>query len=240
MFFVNCCFVNHLPGDFLRKQGGRTKHGPMLRQPLGFSQARKEIVTHDLPSNPSEGAYVQRRSGGVALLAAHLDAAYNLARYLMRNETEAEDAVQSAYVRAISHFAGFRGGDGRAWLLTIVRNSCYDRIRKRGASIQNMDFDEAVHSGQRQSPNPETVALLSERAELVRKSLAELPAESREVIVLRELEQLSYREIASVVGIPVGTVMSRLSRARRELQRTLDLMERRAPLQLRPASFSRE
>jgi len=114
---------------------------------------------------------------------AHLDAAYNLARYLMRNETEAEDVVQSAYVRAICHFAGFRGGDGRAWLLTIVRNSCYDRMRKMGSSLQDMDFDEAVHSGERQNPNPETVALLSERAELVRKSLAELPAESREVIV---------------------------------------------------------
>jgi RNA polymerase sigma-70 factor, ECF subfamily len=179
-------------------------------------------VTQDLPSNPIEGAYeLQRSRGGVALLLAHLDAAYNLARYLMRNETEAEDAVQSAYVRAISHFAGFRGGDGRAWLLTIVRNSCYDRIRKRGASIQDMDFDEAVHSGERQNPNPETVALLSERAELVRKSLAELPAESREVIVLREMEQLSYREIASIMGIPVGTVMSRLSRARERLHQTL-------------------
>jgi RNA polymerase sigma factor (sigma-70 family) len=87
-------------------------------------------VTQDLPSSPSEGANeLQQRPGGVALLVAHLDAAYNLARYLMRNETEAEDVVQSAYVRAISHFVGFRGGDGRAWLLMIVRNSCYDRMR---------------------------------------------------------------------------------------------------------------
>ena len=155
------------------------------------------------------------------MLVAHLDAAYNLARYLMRNETEAEDVVQSAYVRAISHFAGFRGGDGRAWLLMIVRNSCYDLMRKRGPSLQDMDFDEAVHSGERQNPNPETVVLLAERAEVVRKSLAELPADSREVIVLRELEQLSYQEIASIVGIPVGTVMSRLSRARQRLHETL-------------------
>jgi RNA polymerase sigma-70 factor (ECF subfamily) len=179
-------------------------------------------VTQDLPSNPSEGASeLQRSPGGAALLVAHMDAAYNLARYLMRNETEAEDVVQSAYVRAISHFAGFRGGDGRAWLLTIVRNSCYDRMRKRGASLQDMDFDEAVHSGERQKPNPETVALLSERAELVRTSLAELPPASREVIVLRELEQLSYREIANIVGIPLGTVMSRLSRARERLHQTM-------------------
>jgi len=150
-----------------------------------------------------------------------MDAAYNLARYLMRNEADAEDVVQSAYVRAISHFAGFRGGDGRAWLLTIVRNSCYDRMRKMGPSSRNTEFDETMHSGGRQNPDPETALLLAERTELVRKSLSELPAESREVLVLRELEQLSYREIAEVAGIPVGTVMSRLSRARQRIQRTL-------------------
>src|SRR5580693_4112936 len=156
-----------------------------------------------------------------ALLAEHMDSAYNLARYLMRNETEAEDVVQSAYVRAISHFAGFRGGDGRAWLLMIVRNSCYDRLRKLGASRQDMDFDETVHSGGRQNPDPETALLRAERAELVRKSLAELPAEGREVLILRELEQLSYREISEIAGIPVGTVMSRLSRARQRLQQAV-------------------
>jgi RNA polymerase sigma-70 factor (ECF subfamily) len=156
----------------------------------------------------------------VELLVAHLDAAYNLARYLMRNEAEAEDVVQSAYLRAVSHFASFRGGDGRTWLLTIVRNSCYDRMRKRGAS-HDADFDEAVHSGGKQDPDPERALLLTERTELVRKSLAELPAESREVLVLRELEELTYREIANIVGIPMGTVMSRLSRARERLQETL-------------------
>jgi RNA polymerase sigma-70 factor (ECF subfamily) len=80
----------------------------------------------------------------MALLVAHLDPAYNLARWLMRNQTEAEDVVQDAYLSAISHFAGFRGGDGRAWLLTIIRNGCYDRMRQKGASGQNTDFDEAV------------------------------------------------------------------------------------------------
>jgi len=168
-------------------------------------------VNQDLPS----------AGNGVALLVGHLDAAYNLARYLMRNEAEAEDVVQSAYLRATSHFASFRGGDGRAWLLTIVRNSCYDRLRERGASVQGADFDEALHSGGKQNPDPETAFLLTERTELVRKSLAALPAESREVLVLRELEELTYREIANVVGIPIGTVMSRLSRARQRLQETL-------------------
>jgi RNA polymerase sigma-70 factor (ECF subfamily) len=179
-------------------------------------------VKQELPSGSSGGAFeLQGGRGGVTLLVAHLDAAYNLARYLMRNEAEAEDVVQSAYVRAISHFAGFRGGDGRAWLLTIVRNTCYDRMRKRGASVQDTDFDEASHSGGRQNPDPEAALLLAERTELLRKSLAELPAESREVLVLRELEQMSYQQIANIVGIPVGTVMSRLSRARQRLHQAL-------------------
>ena len=153
----------------------------------------------------------------MAFLVAHLDAAYNLARWLMRNETEAEDLVQEAYLRAFSHFAGFRGGDGRAWLLTIVRNCCYDHLKQNGASEQHTDFDEAARSAGRQTPNPETPLPLTERTD-VTKSLAELPAEYREVLVLRELEQLSYREIADIAGIPVGTVMSRLSRARQQLQ----------------------
>ena len=156
-----------------------------------------------------------------AMLVAHLDAAYNLARWLMRNETEAEDVVQDSYLRAIRHFGAFRGGDGRAWLLTIVRNGCYDRLRLNGASRRSTDFDEAVHSGGQQSLNPETALLLAERSELVRKSLEELPPEYREVLVLRELEQLSYREIADIAGIPMGTVMSRLNRGRQRLQQTL-------------------
>jgi RNA polymerase sigma-70 factor, ECF subfamily len=162
----------------------------------------------------------------MAFLVAHLDAAYNLARWLMRNETEAEDLVQEAYLRAFSHFAGFRGGDGRAWLLTIVRNCCYDHLKQNGAPGQNTDFDEAVHSAGQQTPSPETALLLAERTEVVTKSLAELPAEYREVLVLRELEQMSYREIANIAGIPLGTVMSRLNRARQQLRQTLfDCME---------------
>jgi RNA polymerase sigma-70 factor (ECF subfamily) len=123
----------------------------------------------------------------MTLLAALLDAAYNVARWLMRDETGAEDVVQDAYLRAISYFTGFRGGDARAWLLTVVRNNCYDRLRRKGASCQNTEFDEAVHSTGRQAPNPETALLMAEKAELVTKSLAELPPQNREVLVLREL-----------------------------------------------------
>src|ERR1700689_1401314 len=96
----------------------------------------------------------QGAENDMAFLAAHLDEAYNLARWLMRHETEAEDVVQDAYLRAISHFAGFRGGDGRAWLLTIVRNGCYDRLKQKGALGWHTDFDETVHGG-RQAPDPE-------------------------------------------------------------------------------------
>jgi RNA polymerase sigma-70 factor (ECF subfamily) len=167
----------------------------------------------------------------VAPLVAHLDAAHNLARWLMRNETEAEDVVQESYLRAIRSFAGFRGGDGRAWLLTIVRNGCYDRLRQKGTSAQTTDFDEALHSGVRQM-NPETALLLAERRELVSNSLAELPAEYREVLVMREMEELSYREIADIVEIPMGTVMSRLSRARQRLEQILLGHQERAALAL--------
>jgi RNA polymerase sigma-70 factor, ECF subfamily len=179
-------------------------------------------MMHRLPSAPCEAPCEHPGSrGGMALFIVHMDAAYNLARWLMHDETEAEDMVQEAYVRVASHFAGFRGGDGRAWLLTIVRNSCYDRLRQKGASDRNTDFDEELHSAGRQPPNPETALLLAERSELVKKSLAQLPAEYREVLIRRELEQLSYREIADIAGIPLGTVMSRISRARQLLQRTL-------------------
>jgi RNA polymerase sigma-70 factor (ECF subfamily) len=177
-------------------------------------------VIHSSPS--TEEPPRPQGDRGVAQLAEHLDAAYNLARWLMRNEAEAEDSVQEAYLRAISHFASFRGGDGRGWLLTIVRNTCYTRLRRQNSSGQNTDFDEAIHSPTSpETPNPETELLQTERTELVRKSLAALPAENREVLVLRELEQLSYREIANIAGIPLGTVMSRLSRARQQLQQTL-------------------
>jgi RNA polymerase sigma factor (sigma-70 family) len=147
----------------------------------------------------------------------HLDAAYNLARWLMRNEHDAEDVVQEAYLKAFRHLAGFRGDDGRAWLLAIVRNTCYDRLRQSGVR-GNSAFDEGIHSVGQSIRNPETSLLEKERSELLREALRALSPEYREVLVLRELEELSYVEIASVTKIPIGTVMSRLSRARQQLQ----------------------
>lgn len=194
----------------------------------------------NLPSAPGlPSSDLQGSRADLALLLPYLNAAHNLARWLMRNQTEAEDVVQDVYVLAIRHFAGFRGGDGRAWLLKIVRNTCYNRLKQKGGSSEDTVFDEALHSAGREATDPETALLSAERTELLRKALGALPAEYREILVLRELEQLSYREIASIAGIPIGTVMSRLSRARRQLQQTLDFMEGRERLQLRPTS-SRE
>jgi RNA polymerase sigma factor (sigma-70 family) len=123
-------------------------------------------------------------------LLPHLDAAYNLARWLMLNEHDAEDAVQEAYLKALRHLAGCRGGDGRAWLLGIVRNTCYHRLQQLGVRDARA-FDEGKHSVGRSSSNPETLLLEKENAALVSEALAELPQEYREVLALRELEELS-------------------------------------------------
>ena len=151
----------------------------------------------------------------------HLGAAYNLARWLTRDETDAEDVVQEAYLRAFKHFGSFHGGDFRPWLLAIVRNTCYTWMQHNRSPELMIPFDEEAHEIESEDLNPE--ALLLQRADtvMVRQALEELPAEFREVIVLREFEGLSYKQIADVTEIPVGTVMSRLARARKRLQERL-------------------
>lgn len=153
-------------------------------------------------------------------LLPHLDAAYNLARWLMGNATDAEDVVQDALVSALAGATGFRGGDERAWLLTIVRNGCYSAHR-RARVRRATDFDEAEHGEDTTSPSPEQRAINRDTSRRVRIAVERLSVDFREVIVLREFEGLSYKEIADVIGAPIGTVMSRLSRARAELQAML-------------------
>ena len=153
-------------------------------------------------------------------LLSHLDAAYNLARWLMGNPADAEDVVQDAYVRALAGADRFRGGDERAWLLSIVRNGCYSSHRRQRVR-QATDFDEIVHGKDTVTPSPEQHAIDRDTSRRVRLAVERLPQDFREVIVLREFEGLSYREIADVVAAPVGTVMSRLSRARAQLQTAL-------------------
>jgi len=150
----------------------------------------------------------------------HLDAAYNLARWLTRNDQDAEDAVQEAYLRAFRFFEGFRGGDGRAWLLMVVRNTCLTWMRERGRK-ETIEFDEQMHGGGTAEPTPETVLLQKAALGSVKDCLEALPLEYREAFVLRELEDMSYKEISEVAGVPIGTVMSRLARARKRLQSCL-------------------
>ena len=150
----------------------------------------------------------------------HLDAAYNLARWLARNERDAEDVVQEACLRAFRFFASFHGGNARAWLLAIVRNTYYSWLEKNRGRALNVEFNEETVASSDcglATPGDDVERLLEQddTRQLVHRALEQLPAEFREVLVLRELEEMSYRDIAEIADIPLGTVMSRLSRARR-------------------------
>jgi RNA polymerase sigma factor (sigma-70 family) len=153
------------------------------------------------------------------LVVPHLAAAYNLARWLTRNEHDAEDAVQESYLRAFRFFDGFHGTDGRAWILAIVRNACYTSLqqsRRRPLSLDGemLEIEDA-------KPNPEALHLGEIDQQLLRQSIESLPEEFREAIILRELEGFSYKEIGAITGVPIGTVMSRLARARQRLGKAL-------------------
>ncbi len=169
-------------------------------------------------------------------VSPHLDAAYNLARWLARDPHDADDVVQEAYLRAFRFFGGFRGGDGRAWLLTIVRNTFYTWVEQRrhhkseveyndesiGLQMQEAHGDPALHG-----TDPEKLLLRAADQQLVESAMLRLAPEFREILVLRELEELSYKEIAEIVGVPLGTVMSRLSRARLQLRHQIEAMDRK-------------
>ena len=151
----------------------------------------------------------------------HLDAAYNLARWLAGNDHDAQDVAQEASLRAFKFFGTFRGENARAWLLTIVRNTFYNWLRKnRPAEVAEDMSDEAL-SIEEVAVNGETILSRLADAEVVRRAIAELPVEFREIVVLREMEGFSYKEIADLSGVPIGTVMSRLARARKQLQKGL-------------------
>jgi RNA polymerase sigma-70 factor (ECF subfamily) len=151
----------------------------------------------------------------------HLDAAYNLARFLMRNDQDAEDVVQEAALRAFRFFESFRGENSRAWFLSIVRNTAFTALKRNRMDEETIVFDEELHGGQ-MPPLDAGIALdRAQDRQTVRGAIEQLPAEFREAITLRELEGMSYKEIADVAGVPIGTIMSRLARARRQLQSLL-------------------
>ena len=162
-----------------------------------------------------------QRADFEATVLPHLDAAHNLARWLLRDEHDAKDVVQEAYLRAFRFFDSFRGGDSRGWLLTIVRNACYTWLRKARPDELQVTFDEESHGREAGGNNPELNLLRNASTQSLKDALERLPVGLREAIVLRELEGLSYSEIAAVADIPIGTVMSRLSRGRKRLQECL-------------------
>ena len=154
-------------------------------------------------------------------ISPHLGSAYNLAKWLTRNREDAEDVVQESFLRAFSGFEGLRGDDAKAWLLTIVRNTCLTWLKRNRNAAAMIGLEEQVHDPNDPSPDPEEMLLISSDREQVKRALEQLPFEFRDVIVLRELEGFSYKEIATTVGVPLGTVMSRLSRGREWLRRLL-------------------
>ncbi|MFK4446375.1 RNA polymerase sigma factor (sigma-70 family) [Caballeronia udeis] len=156
------------------------------------------------------------------LVLPHMNSAFNVARWLTHNDQDAQDVVQEAYLRAFRFFGGFRGEDARAWLLSIVRNTFYTwHQQNRGHAADTTEFEEDMHSLETNTAehddSPEAMLIRSQSQKRVHRALQSLRLEYREVVVLRELEELSYKEIAAIVGIPMGTVMSRLGRGRQQL-----------------------
>jgi RNA polymerase sigma-70 factor (ECF subfamily) len=165
--------------------------------------------------NGSEAADFDR------IFIPHMDAAYNLARWLVRDDHDAQDVVQEAYLRALRFAAGFRGGDPRAWILAIVRNAAFTWLKRNRRADPPTEFDEEVHSGATEEGGLETDTVRKADDAMIRAALDDLADEFREVIVMRDIEGLSYKEIADAADVPIGTVMSRLARARGKLARSL-------------------
>jgi RNA polymerase sigma-70 factor, ECF subfamily len=191
---------------------------PQLNRPTAFWTAERNTMTSDANADLDKA----RRFRDAAL--PHLDDAFTLARYLMRNAADAEDAVQECYLRALRHFDSYRGPAMRPWLLAILRNVCYGEFARRGKQEMPSDHTEEEPAAEKlpmwQEPqaSPETALLREQDGATIRRLVGELPQQFREAIVLREINDLSYQEIAEVSGVPVGTVMSRLARARAMLR----------------------
>jgi RNA polymerase sigma-70 factor, ECF subfamily len=197
-------------------------------------QAQSDVRQYEQTGRETMAGYADaehdraRRFRDAAL--PHLDDVFTLARYLMRNATDAEDAVQECYLRALHHFDSYRGPAMKPWLLTILRNVCNAEFARRGRQPVPTDDPpetkaEDVPLWQEPQASPETVLLRQHDSETMRKLVAALPQPFREILVLREINDLSYQDIAQVAGVPVGTVMSRLARARSMLRAAWNVAE---------------
>jgi RNA polymerase sigma factor (sigma-70 family) len=154
-------------------------------------------------------------------ISPHLKSAYNLAKWMTHSHEDAEDVVQEAFLRAFAAFETFRGEQGKAWLLAIVRNTALTLLKRKYNSTDMAHIEETSEDPIEPSPDPEESVIISRDREHVRHALQQLPSDFREAVILREMEGLSYKEIASTIGVPIGTVMSRLSRGRDWLTRIL-------------------
>jgi RNA polymerase sigma-70 factor (ECF subfamily) len=186
-------------------------------------RSRTNIVKFAVVQRHEEGGAAQEHelASFEAMMLPCMDAAHNLARWLLRNEQDAQDVVQEAYLRAFRSFGGFRGTNGRAWLLTIVRNTAYTLLKKNRTADLTTAFDEEIHATGDESVSPATILENAEDAELIKNAMDGLRAEFREILILRHQENLSYNEIGDILKIPIGTVMSRLARARVKLKQYL-------------------
>jgi RNA polymerase sigma factor (sigma-70 family) len=202
---------------------------------IGNKMTDKLVFTSDTERTGMKGE--SRRARFEASTLPHMQAAYNFARWLVRSDQNAEDIVQDAYLRAYKFFDGFHGEDARAWLLAIVRNTAYSWLQKNREHTENTTFMEEFDSLSEEgtatllSPadnNPEAILTRNGDRQLLNQALEQLPVEFREVMVLRELEDLSYKEIANIAGIPIGTVMSRLARGRKLLLECLEQCNKEA------------
>ncbi|MEX3934736.1 RNA polymerase sigma factor [Paraburkholderia phymatum] len=191
-----------------------------------MTETEKPAAAGDAGDTCDAGAEAARSLRFQQMALPHLDAAYNLARWLCGNPNDADDVVQEAFMRAFRFFDTFHGETARPWLLAIVRRTWYTEWRRRSGVHATVEFDENLddetfEGWSASSPDPETLMLRDEDTRLVHEALGQLPVEYREVLILRELEELSYREIATIADLPVGTVMSRLARGRRKLATAL-------------------
>jgi RNA polymerase sigma-70 factor, ECF subfamily len=190
----------------------------MLRTAVSTVNEPVSMTSAIAPAAP-DAAVAQRFE---QIVMPHVDSAFNLARWIVRNRDDAEDVAQEAMLRALRFFTTYNGGDARAWLLQIVRNASFTWLEKNRPADLAAEFDEHVHtSAVAPIANPESLAIAANDRQRLQRALETLPPKQREVIVLRELEGCSYKEIAAITEIPIGTVMSALSRARTQLQSAL-------------------
>jgi RNA polymerase sigma-70 factor (ECF subfamily) len=212
---------------FLAERTGQENMAALLKIDYAFDtedlESSAKIVKFAILKKHQEQDAVQEHelASFEEAMLPHMDAAHNLARWLLRNEQDAQDVVQEAYLRAFKSFSGFHGSNGRAWLLTIVRNTSYTLLKKNKTVDLTTTFDEEIHASSYESVSPATILEHAEDAKLIREAMDELPAEFREILALRHQEGLSYKEIADITQIPPGTVMSRLARARAKLREYL-------------------